>query len=403
MHCPDQSLDGAASDGVGLDVGFNVVDAIGGGYDVSDVDFTGMPCDDQNGCTLNDRTVPAGGCTGDMNICDDGESCTQDHCWAKVGCTHVWTPGCGGKPCGECPADLGFECVSDLDGFACLNEATSEVFVAAGMFWFGWNSKVLTSSTGISDDMLDYLASSYEVYYASNPVFVDSFAIGMTKVTLEEFEAALTAGALGPTGSACEDYLSQETNDSESVSANAYFYCFDSVCKLQGKRLCTEFEWEKAANGGAAILGVAEGDWEELRMESNLWPWGNLIGTCEQLSLCGGCSIDEASPCDLEVLQHPGGASLYGAHDMISRKPEHVLSLITSGWFNDQKNQYDALAGTDLVISGLYSYGGYWTPDAEGFGLMTTKGYIKLPSFEFSRQDYMDVATARCCRSMGEF
>lgn len=112
----------------------------------SDCPVPGTPCDDGNPCTTEDHVSSDGTCSGQLDPCDDGEPCTQDHCWAAVGCTHVWTPGCGGKPCGECPGDLGFTCkfVSG-DDFTCVNEATDEVFVPGGIFWFGWNDKVLNS------------------------------------------------------------------------------------------------------------------------------------------------------------------------------------------------------------------------------------------------------------------
>ncbi len=51
-------------------------------------------CDDGNPCTLGD-SCSASACTaGTANTCDDGNECTTDACDAKIGCTHLVTPGC---------------------------------------------------------------------------------------------------------------------------------------------------------------------------------------------------------------------------------------------------------------------------------------------------------------------
>ncbi len=56
------------------------------------------PCNDGNKCTLNDSCKTGGSCAGsDMLVCDDGNSCTNDLCYAGPGCQHFYPTN--GKLC----------------------------------------------------------------------------------------------------------------------------------------------------------------------------------------------------------------------------------------------------------------------------------------------------------------
>ena len=46
---------------------------------------TGIDCDDENECTIDDQCV-AGTCAGEGITCDDGNSCTVDSCATNLGC-----------------------------------------------------------------------------------------------------------------------------------------------------------------------------------------------------------------------------------------------------------------------------------------------------------------------------
>ena len=49
----------------------------------------GTPCDDQDGCTNNDKCNAAGDCAGEPTNCDDKIACTKDSCASEPGCLHV--------------------------------------------------------------------------------------------------------------------------------------------------------------------------------------------------------------------------------------------------------------------------------------------------------------------------
>ncbi|MBT9559325.1 MAG: hypothetical protein IV100_25045 [Myxococcales bacterium] len=361
----------------------------------------GVPCDDGNPCTSEDQYSTEGICAGQINPCDDGEVCTQDHCWAKVGCTHVWTPGCGGKLCGECPEAEGFECVFvDVSNFQCVNKNANEVFVPAGVFWFGWNEKISSQSTGVYDNYKDFMKSDKEARYASNPTFVGGYAIDTTRITFPELSLELSSDAGAQYRFECADFIPAPSIDSTGLMAMSYADCFEVKCKLAGKRLCTEFEWEKAATGGAARLGVPEADLGKLQGASPLWPWGDVVGTCAEVSECSECESDPQTSCYVEISTHPQGASSYGVHDLISREPEATTSKVAPMSDNYQKTMYDELAGVDGVLLGTYSDGEFWTSDTGSNGVLTTKGFVKWPSFMFSRHQYFVPANSRCCRSI---
>ncbi|MFO0746174.1 MAG: hypothetical protein U1F43_10940 [Myxococcota bacterium] len=53
----------------------------------------GQSCDDGVRCTVDDRCDDAGRCGGQANSCDDGDPCTVDACSELAGCSHVVTDG----------------------------------------------------------------------------------------------------------------------------------------------------------------------------------------------------------------------------------------------------------------------------------------------------------------------
>jgi hypothetical protein len=54
----------------------------------------GNPCDDHNGCTVDDRCGENGKCEGTIAAgCDDNLDCTEDRCKTKDSCTHELKPG----------------------------------------------------------------------------------------------------------------------------------------------------------------------------------------------------------------------------------------------------------------------------------------------------------------------
>ncbi len=62
------------------------------------VTFDDGPCNDMNGCTVNDTCNGAGACIGDPKVCDDGNACTVNHCDQPYDCVFL---GVSKLPCND--------------------------------------------------------------------------------------------------------------------------------------------------------------------------------------------------------------------------------------------------------------------------------------------------------------
>jgi hypothetical protein len=88
--------------------------------------LSGIPCDDEDGCTLEDSCF-VGVCSGIQRNCDDGNICTEDGCDAVLGCYYdvIDNPCCIG---GVSRCDDGNPCTNDgcdPDTLACIWEFNS--------------------------------------------------------------------------------------------------------------------------------------------------------------------------------------------------------------------------------------------------------------------------------------
>lgn len=117
------------------------------------------------------------------------------------------------------------------------------VLVPAGWFWMGCN------------EAQDKQCSNNEFWHQ---VYVDTFAIDRTEVTVSSYRACVTAGRCTPPDAQGYCNWGQEGHEQHPINcvdwAQARAYC-DSI----GRRLPWEAEWEKAARG----------------TEGNIYPWGN--------------------------------------------------------------------------------------------------------------------------------
>ena len=202
----------------------------------------------------------------------------------------VILPGCskdsGCKNDSDCP--FGFECV---DG-RCKQKSNGNgedkmVDVPAGPFEMGCNDQV--------DSNCDPDESPYHT------VNLSAFQIDEFEVTQGRYQECIDAGGcfLPGTDTSCKwDPVGRADHPVVCVTwdqARGY-------CLWAGKRLPTEAEWEKAARGAAG----------------QLYPWGNLLPTCNQSNF-GDCNDDT-----LPVGSVPNGKSPYGAQDMAGNVYEWV-------------------------------------------------------------------------------
>lgn len=197
------------------------------------------------------------------------------------------TAGCGLLGV-DCPTD--FACTAmhadaSYDEF-CWNATTDEVYVPAGSFWMGCNPVLDTDCSAAPAWALSEGPQHF--------VTLAGYAIDRNLVTEFQYSESLAPGS--GTGSA--------TLPRGSVNwTNARNYC-----QAQGKDLCTEAQWERAARGGCETLDGP------CQTSMRKYPWGNFEPTCAQANFGGsggGCGNAKS-----DIGAKPAGTSPYGALDM---------------------------------------------------------------------------------------
>ena len=324
----------------------------------------GVPCGDE--CCL-------------QGACVDGACCAPD-----CGSRHCGDDGCGGS-CGACPD--GAECHGDR---VCAWNGMAKV--PAGTFWMGCNQVDMgndafdeycsaderpqheVESGAYFIDILEATAASYVSFLnesgklSSDP---DCMAAGTVFHCLYTPPVDLMAFSDGV-------WLTLAGSDTMPMYGLSYAGAFE-YCEYQGKRLCTEAEWEKAARGGCE--GYAEG---QCQADAPLFPWGNQFPDCT-LAQTGSCAPLGFSPVGL----HAAGASPYGIEDMSGNVDEWVADCYHPG--------YD---GAPSVATSWACEGGDWSGVVRGGGISV------MPLKELRATARQPTATTgysiqgvRCCRS----
>ena len=141
--------------------------------------------------------------------------------------------------------------------------------------------------------------------------FVDAFLLDVTEVTTAAFRDCIEAGECGPVGSgqSCNVDADQHglhpQNCVDWNQATAY-------CAWIGKRLPTEWEWEKAARG----------------TDGRKFPWGNDLGNCDHAVIENGAgSACGMGATTLMVTSRPLGRSECGAYNMAGNVGEWTTSM----------------------------------------------------------------------------
>jgi formylglycine-generating enzyme required for sulfatase activity/uncharacterized caspase-like protein len=139
--------------------------------------------------------------------------------------------------------------------------------------------------------------------------YVSAFAIDATEVTVEAYRECVRAGRCQEPhrGESCNwgrgDREVHPVNCVDWHRATAY-------CGWKGKRLPTEWEWEKAALG----------------TDGRKYPWGNEQVSCRQAVIREGGAACGRGRTTFQVASKPLGVSPYGAHDMIGNVWEWTSS-----------------------------------------------------------------------------
>lgn len=182
------------------------------------------------------------------------------------------------------------------------------VVIPAGPFFKGCNPTSCLAE--VPDCCLPHELPQHEVV-------TSSYAIDRTETSVATYRACVNAGQC-PRPSASDARCNFDHPDRESHPIN----CLEpagarAVCAFQGKRLCTESEWEKAASGGCELYGSA-------LCALSIPPY--VHGARSLASDCGFLNHDErygpgtGSGCGLDrtwaVASWPLGRSPYGVLDL---------------------------------------------------------------------------------------
>jgi iron(II)-dependent oxidoreductase len=114
----------------------------------------------------------------------------------------------------------------------------------------------------------------------------------------------------GPDGTRRRFGVEEDVPSDEPVQHVGYFEA-EAFAAWAGARLPTEVEWEKACA------------WDPARQARRVWPWGSAPPTADRVNL-GGAGLRPAP-----VGAYPGGASAYGAEQMIGDVWEWTSSDFT--------------------------------------------------------------------------
>ena len=320
------------------------------GLCVHEVVADGTACRDDDRCTTGE-TCQGGVCAGETLTCSsDDDPCTDDVCNPETGRCGV--PAAYGVACtagfGTAGACVDGTCFAEAAGctYHCGTdgEAPDMVGVPAGSFARGCNAAL--------GEPCDEAAQPYR------EIDVGAFAIDRFEATVADWIACENAGSCGPGPDV------PWCNYGAGLGTDVPMDCLDwytaqALCWWQGKDLCTEAMWEKAARGGCERYG-------DCGAESARYPWGNDPASCAfavmQDASGAGCGTVAAWP----VGSRPAGASPYGALDMSGNVREWVFDRFGATYYavSPDANPAGPREGTLRVVRG-----GEWRTTAAQTGL----------------------------------
>ena len=354
----------------------------------------GSDCDDGDPCT-GAGSCHGGECTRgaavvDGSPCDDGLVCNGvSTCWSGQ-CVFAVPPTCPppSNACADgatCSEALGGACV-DLpvaDGKACsgppgaLDAARWQcnagrcvppdmVFVPGGAFTMGCPEGYCQDDNG-----------------PAHEVRLSPYAIDRTEVSEGDFRRCKDDA--DQRGTRCEPRDNEEFGEVTTQSDAMPLRWVDwdqavAVCAYDGKRLCTEAEWEYAARGTSTAF----------------YPWGNLPPTCLRATFFDdgvpGCGNNAPS----EVGAKPAGASPWGAFDLAGNVVEWCLDFYRDDLYGSRVGvtPLDPVQGEMWDVASHVVRGGSYRDDVQPLRVFVRSSR--------GTTVYSDDLGVRCCLSLTE-
>jgi len=251
---------------------------------------------------------------------------------------------------------------------ACVEGAT--VAVPGGPFMMGCSETV--DPTCEDQDCPEITCQEDE--YPYREVTVPDFEIDQCEVSVASYTACVDAKA-------CTEPSTYSANCNWGIQGREQhpINCLDwdqatAYCAWDGKRLCTESEWEKAARGGCELYA-------DCKTESPGFPWTDGGASCGK-AVYLGCNCTR-NTCETGTLS--AGASPYGALDMAGNVWE---------WIADTYHEtYDGAPDDGTAWEGgtgrMYRGGG-WISNATGLRVSNR--------VEYKADGLTDAMGFRCCK-----
>jgi iron(II)-dependent oxidoreductase len=324
-----------------------------------DEDPTGeFPRDCPEPCTRDctGRECGTDGCYGTCGECDSGTKCADgrcEPCTSSCAAKECGDDGCGGL-CGVCGGGRLCEDARCVDA-PCAPHCGDMVTVPAGPFTMGGKHEdgwcFPLSGTILMPTHCD---NEHEVY-------VPAFTIDRLEVTLERFQRCVDAGACLHS----EEFFQHRDWYEPWWSYDNSFVQARRFCRWEGKRLCTEAEWEKAGRG----------------TDRRLYPWGNDPPECGDIAGLFDCP--DTGP-GMGTGSYPKDKSPCGAMDLLGLARE---------WVEDQYHENNIGSPPD---------GSAWVDDPGSY-YRTRRGGGPRPQYTLLYREYSlinETNGIRCCAAM---
>lgn len=224
-------------------------------------------------------------------------------------------PQCDGKECGtdgcggQCAPGCGAGETCDASKGICNQTSGGMVSIPAGMFWMGCNDHADTQCSGEETP--------------GHFIYLDAYYVDQYELTIGRYKQCWQVGGCSAPGSGGK--CTWGGDDNLPVNCITWNQA-DNFCKWEGKRLCTEAEWERAARGTSG----------------GVYPWGAAVPDCTLANFhdANGYCVpgSDGTGSVVSVGSYESGKSPDGLYDMAGNVWEWVNDWYNSGYYQTVAN-----------------------------------------------------------------